>query len=347
MYAQSLHPGVFFSNTMMRKLLPLLLLLLTACEKNTDRVEIEGNFEGIQQAQFYIYTDEGSLAFIDTLKVENGKFSYSYALQKPVILTLLFPNFSEIQLVAEPGKNIEVEGNAAHLLETKVSGSEENELLSDFRIQNQHLGEREIKMAVADFIHSHSRTQAAIALFIQYFVKAEQPDAETALTLLDALRKAQPENLLLLQIDTQNRAAFVNGVGKKIISFEAYALDSTKITQASYDKPLLITTFATWNNECISTIKALKKLRSTYGDSLALLNIALDAEVERLKVQMERDTMLSVTVCEQKGFDSPLALRLGLNRMPGHILVDKDGTIVKRNIRTDHLEKHIDKLLKK
>lgn len=332
---------------MMRTLLPLLLLLLTACSKNSGRVEIEGHFEGIQQAQFYIYSEETGLAFIDTLQVENGKFSYSYALKKPVILTLLFPNFSEIQLVAEPGKTIEVEGNAAHLLETKVSGTEDNELLSDFRIQNQQLGEREKKMAVADFIHSHAGSQAALALFIQHFAKAEEPDAETALTLLDALCKAQSGNLLLLQIDTQHRAAFVNGVGKKIVPFEAYALDSTKITEATYAKPYVISTLATWNSDCIGTIKALKKLRNTFGDQLGFINIAMDAELGKIKTQMERDTMLSVTVCEQKGFESPLALRLGLNRMPGHILVDKDGVIVKRNIRTDHLEKQIEKLLKK
>lgn len=332
---------------MMRKLLPLLLLLLTACGKDANRIEITGSFEGIRQAQFYIYSEETGCAFVDTLKVDNGKFSYTYALDKPVILTLLFPNFSEIQLVAEPGKDIEVEGHAAHLLETNVSGSEENKLLSDFRIQTQHLGEREKKMAVADFIYSHSYTQAALALFIQHFAKAEEPDAETALGLLNALRKAQPEDLLLLQIDNQSRAAFVNGVGKKIVPFEAYALDSTKITQATFDKPFVISTLATWSNDCVGTVKALKKLRSTFGDSLGILNIALDAETAKLRKQMERDTMLSVTVCEQKGFDSPLALRLGLNRIPGHILVDKNGVIVKRNIRTDHLEKQIEKLLKK
>ena len=192
---------------MIRKVLPLLLLVLASCGRNKDQVEIKGQFEGLQQAQFYLYSEDYNFGSLDTLFLEDGKFSYKRALQQPVVLTLLFPNFSEIQIIAEPGKTIEVEGNAAHLLETKITGSEENELLSDFRISSQKLSEKEKKMAVADFIHSHPKSQAAVALYMQQFAKAEAPDAEVALELLGTLRKAQPENRMLLQIDTQQRAA--------------------------------------------------------------------------------------------------------------------------------------------
>lgn len=332
---------------MMRKVLPLLLLVLASCGRNKDQVEIKGQFEGLQQAQFYLYSEDYNFGSLDTLFLEDGKFSYKRALQQPVVLTLLFPNFSEIQLIAEPGKTIEVKGNAAHLLETKITGSEENELLSDFRISSQKLSEKEKKMAVADFIHSHSATQAAVALYMQQFAKAEAPDAEVALELLGTLRKAQPENRMLLQLDAQQRAALENGVGRKLTPFEVEAMNGDTLSLASYNKPFLISTFAAWSMDFTSILKTIKKLRQNYGEELGFFNVALDVDDNKLYFQLERDTLLSVTVCEHKGFDSPIALRLGLSHMPGYILVDKDGVVVKRNINPSQLEAEVRKLLKK
>lgn len=332
---------------MMRKVLPLLLLVLASCGRNKDQVEIKGQFEGLQQAQFYLYSEDYNFGRLDTLFLEGGKFAYKRALQQPVVLTLLFPNFSEIQIIAEPGKTIEVEGNAAHLLETKITGSEENELLSDFRISSQKLSEKEKKMAVADFIHSHPKSQAAVALYMQQFAKAEVPDAEVALELLGTLRKAQPENRMLLQIDTQQRAALENGVGRKLTAFEVEAMNGDTLSLDSYKKPFLISAFASWSTDFTSILKTIKKLRQSYGEELGFLNVAFDVEEKKLHYQLERDTLLSVTVCEHKGFESPLALRLGLNHIPGYILVNKDGVVVKRNINPSQVEAEVRKLLKK
>jgi chromosome segregation ATPase len=244
--------------------------------------------------------------------------------------------------------HLEMETARAELLalQERVSKAGEESALIRQK-QKEYQAEKEKKMAVADFIHSHSTTQAAVALYMQQFAKAEAPDAEVALELLGALRKAQPENRMLLQLDAQQRAALENGVGRKLTPFEVEAMNGDTLSLASYNKPFLISTFAAWSMDFTSILKTIKKLRQNYGEELGFFNVALDADDNKLYFQLERDTLLSVTVCEHKGFDSPIALRLGLSHMPGYILVDKEGVVVKRNINPSQLEAEVRKLLKK
>ena len=114
-----------------RLLLALSALLLAACSQPKDKFIFEGKIAGIQQAEFYVYSDDGALSGVDTIRIDDGKFSYECQLTSPAVLTLLYPNFSQTYIVAEPGKTIEMKGDAAKLGEADITGSEENELLTD------------------------------------------------------------------------------------------------------------------------------------------------------------------------------------------------------------------------
>ena len=51
------------------------------------------------------------------------------------VLALIFPNYSELPIIAEPGHDIDIEGDASHLKATTVNGSESNELMTAFRLK--------------------------------------------------------------------------------------------------------------------------------------------------------------------------------------------------------------------
>lgn len=332
---------------MIRKILPLLLLSLTACGLPSGHIRLEGEFKGIQQAEFYVYSEDGAFDGVDTVAVADGKFAYERPLDRKAVLTLLFPNFSEMHVVAEPGKTVRLSGDAAKLLETEISGTEENELLTAFRLQNFHKPEGNQKMAVADFIHSHPGTWAAMVLFRKYFANAEAPDAATALSLLDAMKKAQPGNDALHDLDNRVRPMLQAGEGQPLPDFTAQTLDGKKLSRADFSgKPLLVCFCASWNNEFQQTLNCLHRLKKAHGSSLGLLAVSLDPSQQVFARQMEHDTLARYAVCEGRAFSSPLALRFGVRYVPGFLLVDKKGIIRKRDMKLSDLEKEIEKLLK-
>ena len=202
-----------------RLLLALSALLLAACSQPKDKFIFEGKIAGIQQAEFYVYSDDGALSGVDTIRIDDGKFSYECQLTSPAVLTLLYPNFSQTYIVAEPGKTIEMKGDAAKLGEADISGSEENELLTDFRQKQNTLPENNQRLAASEFIRTHKKTLAAVAVFKKYFAYAQAPDAATTRSLLKDLTKAQPRNAALTLMAERLLAQLNGAAGQTLPDF--------------------------------------------------------------------------------------------------------------------------------
>ena len=108
------------------------LLLLTACGGKHDAFLLEGTFKGFNQGELYIYGVNGTWP-LDTIGVAKGQFRYSANIEEPTAFVLVFPNFSELLVVGERGAEVEIEGDASHLAQAKITGTKENEALTAFR----------------------------------------------------------------------------------------------------------------------------------------------------------------------------------------------------------------------
>ena len=63
---------------------------------------MEGRFRNLNQGEFYVYASGKDADGIDTIRVADGRFAYEKALQKKVTLMMVFPNFTEQAIFAEP-----------------------------------------------------------------------------------------------------------------------------------------------------------------------------------------------------------------------------------------------------
>ena len=87
---------------------------------------MKGSIKNVNQVDLYVYAEGTPNPQVDTIRVRGGEFTYSRSLSQPEILTLLFPNFSELQVVAEPGTNLELVADASNLSGTIIKGTKEN-----------------------------------------------------------------------------------------------------------------------------------------------------------------------------------------------------------------------------
>ena len=104
------------------RVLCLLLLagLTAACNSGKHKCVLEGEIDGLGEADLYIYNESGSISGVDTVHVKDGKFTYECQIAEPAIAHLLYPNFSETLLIMAPGDKLSFTVKAARLATAKV-----------------------------------------------------------------------------------------------------------------------------------------------------------------------------------------------------------------------------------
>lgn len=316
-------------------LLSLLIVImsLTACGPDKNRVRFEGELSNINNAEFYVYSESGAFEGVDTIKIEDGRFSYERQIDEPVLLTLLYPNYSQNYVIAEPGKVIKMKGDAAKIGEAEITGTEENELLTDFRLATNDSPERDRQMAATRFIRANAKTLAAVAVFSRYFSAKQKPDAREALSMLDELKQAQPARAEVKYIDEFFRPIFLNGEGVHIPAFEVVTVDGKTINSKDLaGKPFMIVTLASWQPDSYTFIRNLHRTARDRSPQTKIIIIGMDVERDALTETLKRDSISYPVICERRSFESPVATRLGLRYVPSCMLVDSKGVIVQRDV---------------
>jgi len=338
----------FFSVMKFLFLLFSLLPLLAACGPDKNHARIKGEFKNLDNAEFYVYNSESGFEGIDTIRIEGGKFSHDILLKETQVLTLLYPNFSRTLIIAEPDRTIEITSNAEHLDETDVSGTEDNERFSKFRLKNNGRPKADLHLAAAQYIRDNNRTPDGLAAFMQYFAEEKQYDAKEVLQLLDVLRKGMPKNKTVQDMAGRLRPLLENGAKMPLADFRATTLDGKTVSRRDFtDYPLLVVFFASWQGESHSALKMLNRIRRAFP-SLRTLVVSLDTDRQKCRDFLKTDSVASGNVvCDGKAFHSPLAQSIGVHRVPGNILVNAAGKVVARDVPKEDLEDEVAKLMKK
>ena len=109
------------------------LILLVACSGDKQSFTLSGKFKGLEQGEFVCFSSAPEWGTFDTVRVQGGKFTLTHPLADTVVLTLQYPNFMQTQIIAIPGEEVTVHGDANNMLAIEVGSDDDNELLNEFR----------------------------------------------------------------------------------------------------------------------------------------------------------------------------------------------------------------------
>lgn len=324
----------------------LTALLLAACGQRSDRMVMEGKVRGLDKGEFYVYSADGLREGVDTVRVLDGEFRYECGLTEPTLLTLLFPNFSQIVIVAAPGDELAFETSVDRPAQAQVKGSKENELLTDFRQKAFNRAETQVRDEAEAFIRKNPATLAALAVYQRYFERDAGTDAARALSLLDVLKKAQPRCAALQRMDIRLRALLQASTGRKLPDFKVQDLRGDTVDSRQLrGKPLVILFWGTWNSSTYAQPRQVRRLEREWGDRVRFLVVGVDYDAKNFATRFRRDSLDCPMVCEGDAFASPLAEKLGVRTVPGNLLVDAGGVIRARDLDLGKLEQEVRKLL--
>ena len=173
-------------------------LILSSCVETGSGFHLEGKFKNINQGEFYLCDfDNGTK---DTISLRDGQFIYDCEMSDTTIFTLIFPNYSELPIIATPGGRVKIKGDVSHLKETEITGTEENELLTGFRLQTKEMVPPEVKKKAEEFILNHPESPISLYLLRRYFILAVDADYSHILGLCKKMLAAKPTNIPLIQL---------------------------------------------------------------------------------------------------------------------------------------------------
>ncbi len=308
----------------------LIVFTLLSCGGTDGQFRLQGTFEHLGQGEFYLYSPDGGLNRIDTIRLQDGEFDYTTPLQKAATFYLLYPNFSEHIIFANNGDVVKLKADARSLKTTRIEGNKENELLTEFRLTHQDKGLKEQQAAAAEFIKQQPASRVSLHLFKKYFLNGTDKDyAPLARQLYDSLSKAQYSNteVLMLRSVVNDRRKFV--VGEKIPSIELPLPNGDTVRSEDYrGRYLLITFWAGWKANSTGLLYHTRRLRRLTNDSLAAISYSLDVQKSLLRIEEKGDTVDWPSYCSFEGWnDSNLPL-WGIRDIPFSVFVDTAQVIV-------------------
>ena len=325
----------------------LLTLVVVACGTPAGQFRLEGHFRNFNQGEFYLYSIGDGRGSMDTIRVVEGRFSISKEVEQPTTFSLVFPNFSEIPVFAESGASVDMQGDASHLKETKVAGTAENDLMTEFRLKVAQMTPPQVQKAAEEYIREHPETECSRYLLDKYFIQRPDPDYKKASILVAVLVKARPDDPRLSSLQKQLKLLKINKEGQQLPRFSAVDVKGAKVSNATLTGEVnLLSVWSTWDYASQNLQRQLRELKKTYGSRLGLVSICLDANRNDCLKIMERDSVNWSTICDGRMFDSPVMGQLGISDIPCNIMTDKTGRITAVDLNQTDLKIRIRNALK-
>ena len=323
-----------------------LALLLAACGVDGKRYRVEGRFLNLNRGEFYVYSTNGLIDGIDTVKLEGGRFTYDIPCEREGTLVMVFPNFSEQPIFAQPGKSVDIEGDASHLKELTVKGTKDNKLMNQFREAIVNASPPQVAKIAAMFAADNPSSLVSVYLVRRYFITTPTPNYKEAERLVKLLLAQQPKNGELNRMQTLISTLAKTSVGAPLPAFQARSTKGEKVSQQPYNKAA-VAVFNVWSTTNMQSMEIQRMLKQKVRDSkgkLQVVSLCVDPILRECNDVLQRDSISWPNICDGAMFEGDVAKKLGIYTVPFNILL-KNGKIIARDLDNNQLKEQLDKLL--
>lgn len=324
----------------------MIVPLFVACGVDGDRFRIEGHFLKINRGELYVYSTNGLIEGMDTIKLEGGRFVYDIPCPREGTLVMVFPNFSEQPIFAQPGKSVNMEGDASHLKELTVKGTKDNKLMNRFREAVMNVSPPQAAKTAALFAADNPASPVAVYLVRHFFITTPNPNYKEAERLVKLLLAEQPNNGELNRMQTLIAALAKTSVGASLPAFQARSTKGETINQQLCNKAA-VAVFNVWsasNMQSMDIQRMLKqKMRQSKG-KLQVVSLCIDPLTRECKDILQRDSISWPNICDGRMFEGDVAKKLGVYSVPYNIVLE-NGKVVAKDLDANQLKEQLDKLL--
>ena len=280
------------------------------------------------------------------MKINVYSFRYVAFLLVAMLLTACGGDSGKFKL--EGRENVHIKGDATHLKEMIIEGTDDNEYMTELRMELNETAPPDVPKVVSAYIREHLESPASIYLLNRYFLLTRTPDYQQALKLVDLMLKERPDNGELIELQKQLKALQGGALKSKLPAFTATDVKGGKVTEKALKAKLnVVSVWASWSYSSTDQQRRLKTLKDKYGDKLGIVSICIDGRPADCKQRVQRDSLKWSTVCDGRMWNTPLLAKFGLGDVPANLIIDEKGVVIERNLQPQKLEERVNDLMLK
>ena len=313
------------------------MLFVVACnKKSTTNYTISGKV-GDEACKMLVIGLNNRFEKIDSIVTnEHGEFTYTIDEDTIVPLSLFLPDGKQITLFAEPGVKARLLYDSIRANHRAVIGGPVQALYDSISaVIEKYPNEKERIETIESFIKEHPINEINIELIRRYLIDIPNQDNSKARSMISKLSGVLQDyeyiTLTKKKIESRSHSA----LHKLFPSFTYHEADSNKeITLNTFNKKhLLVTFWASWDSTSLQEIQKLREVKDSVNSiNFEFLNIALDHDTTTWREIITQDSITGYNVCEKRAFNSEIASKFDINRLPYSIFVSPYQRIIKYGI---------------
>ena len=207
--------------------------------------------------------------------------------------------------------------------------------------------DRKITEAVVNYILTHTDKQSAAKNLYDFRYNIDEDRQNEIISKADSSFKSVPGiNYMIDHLNVLKKVA----VGQKFTDFEMPDAKGEMHKLSEYvgnGKVVLIDFWASWCPPCRAEMPNLVKAYKDYkGKGFDIVGISLDSKADAWAKGVKDLNITWTQLSDLKGWQNGGAALYGVNSIPHTVLVDKDGTIIAKNLHGQELEDQIKEVLK-
>jgi thiol-disulfide isomerase/thioredoxin len=351
-------------------------LFFTSCNQG-EQFKLTGNISGQKEGKVYLSkVQDNELVKIDSTELKEGVFEFVGKTASSEMYFIQLDDKKEaIQFFIE-NSNIEISADVEKLAEAKIVGSAEQDIFKAFQESEQVFDEknqalykefmtarqaqdqakvdsiRNIAMKMEEdktnknkeFIKNNSTSVVAAFLSYRMMSGMEIEKMEEMYNVLaENVKTSVYGEKMKSKIDLLKSVA----VGKQAPDFTLNTPEETPLSLSSLKgKVVVIDFWASWCGPCRRENPHMVELyKDVNKKGVEFLGVSLDDNKDKWLKAIDDDGLLWKHVSDLKGWNSEAGKMYGINGIPATVLVDQNGVIVAKNLRSAELKVEIEKLL--
>jgi hypothetical protein len=322
-----------------------LLIFLASCGTDSHHFALEGHFLKMNQGEFYVYSPDGAINDIDTIKVQGGRFAYEIPCESEGTIVIVLPNYTEIPVFVEPGKSVDMTADASHIKDIEVTGTDANERMTEWRKNTSSQSPEGLKKQAEQFIRENPSSIVSRWLLRKHFVVTAMPDLKKAKELVRLMAKSTDKepSVMRLVVGLENLPL---QVGDVLPAFKAKDLRGNDVLASQYRVgKAVILVWSSWDYEGQSisrrVLRKIEEMKSQDKQVPKVLGISIDASAVKAKKTIGNDSTAWSTICDGLMWDSPVVKAMGSTRVPDNFVLE-NGKVKACHLGAEELLKQLD-----
>lgn len=300
----------------------ILCLLCISCNKQKDLFVLNGEVYNHGRDSIIVSGFDVRFDKTDTIRYENGTFSYSLTPDTILPLIFSFSDGSQEMVFAEKGASCHLQKLYPDSI-CLVYGSTLNDQLSTFRLSAKNdTCSKQIIERIDSFISNDPFSQISPYLIYDYLLRYDRGDRESIISLINKMSGNNQDNYFVTDLkSTLIAEKKVPIYLPNIIVADSSAKRQT-IEELTSDKKILLYIWASWHERSRQDRLYLTDIKEKYKNKdLIIADISIDTNTKRWKRAIKEDSIDWPQFIDVDGWNSPFISNFNIDRLPYYILL--------------------------